>query len=232
MAPDALSPLLAPNASWHPLIPCWPLSLHTPTRPQYTPTPLTPLNPSQWESWDLDWGPIWLGPQSSPMHSWHPTPFTDPLMPPTHPACPNASWHPLTVFWPPALATPLPAPLHPWHPLHPCQWECWDPWLGPIVVGLPIHLPPPVIPWHPLPAPQCPLTPCWSSNAPNSLHPLLAQNASWNPLTPCWPPEPLHPLMPPRPLPGVSAGTLDWGQMWPDSHSTCHPNAPWHPYTP
>ena len=31
------------------------------------------------------------------------------------------------------------------------QWECWDPGLGPNVVGLPVHLPPQCIPDTPTP---------------------------------------------------------------------------------
>ena len=35
------------------------------------------------------------------------------------------------------------------------QWECWDPGLGPNVVGLPVHLPPPMHLYSPM-APNAP----------------------------------------------------------------------------
>ena len=123
----------------------------------------------------LDWGPMWLGSQST----CHPN---GPLTPPT---CP---WHPLQASYTPTGSWPLhslPAPMYPWHPLHPClipptpptscQWEYWDCGLGPNMVGFKVHLLPPMpptpptaslMPLHPLPVPDIPcqphpLNPCW-----------------------------------------------------------------------
>ena len=94
------------------------------------------------------------------------------------------------------------------------QSECWDPALGPNVVGLPVYLPPqctpdtpyisykplyPAGPWllHSLPAPNAPLTPptlpdgpqCpwWPKCSLTPPTPLVAPNAPWCPLYPCWP---------------------------------------------
>ena len=88
----------------------------------------------------LDWGPMWLGSQST-----------------CHPQCPLAPLHP---FW--SLHPHI--PMMPLQPLlasccpHPCQWECWDPGLGPNVVGLPVHLPP-----------QCPVHPYTPCQPPDTL---------------------------------------------------------------
>ena len=110
----------------------------------------------------LDWGPMWLGSQST--------------------CHPNAPWHPLPA---PCHPTPL---LAPWCPLYPC-WPLMppdtpnpllDPWA-------PIPLP---VPWCTPDSPTSPASPnalwyhCQSPIAPYTLHPLLALDTLLMPSTP------------------------------------------------
>ena len=117
------------------------------------------------------------------------------------------------------------------------QWECWDPGLGPNVVGFPVHLPPPISPDIPA-NPLIPLHPCWPSDAPytpasGSAGTQCGQAPS-PPATQCF----LTPLHPWSPLHPYQWECLD--PMWSGFQSTCHPNAPrtptplltpWCPYT-
>ena len=63
-----------PQCPMMPLHPCWleclltpltPAGPCTPAIPQTTPDTPIPLHPCQWECWDLDWGQMWLGSQST-----------------------------------------------------------------------------------------------------------------------------------------------------------------------
>ena len=85
------------------------------------------------------------------------------------------------------------------------QWKCWDPGLGPNVVGLPVHLPP-----------QC------TPNTPNK--PPISLPAPIHPDTPTPPDGPKMALMPPTP---------QEFPMPPDApYTPCKPPMhPWHLYT-
>ena len=140
---------------------------------------------------------------------------------------PLAPQCPYTTCWPPDTPTPPATPQCPWHPYtlaslkcpytptgslmppHPCQWECWDPGLGPNVVRLPVYLPPSMPSWHPLQphVPNTPYTLCQPPDAPSFLP--VGMLGPWTgaqcgqassppatpmPSTPL--PAPCHPMMP------------------------------------
>ena len=164
----------------------------------------------------LDWGPMWLGSQSTfhsqcpPDTSYTPAGTWCPYIP-----CqlPNAPMKPPQSCWPlmlPDIPLPPAGPLipyipcqpwiDPWHPytlchphcspdaLHPCQWECWGPGLGPNVVGLPVHLPPNAPNTHTALQPQCSLT-----SPASPLMPLPVQTPPEPPTSPAGPQHPLSP---------------------------------------
>ena len=169
----------------------------------------------------LDWGPMWLGSQSTchPLMPLLPpdTPYTpdSPNIPytPTSGSTGTLDWGPMwsgfqSICHLPILATPPDTPTPPDSPnashgpnipLHPCHWECWDPGLGPM----------------------------WSDSQ-STCHP----NASYTLLTP------LHPLMAPwhpnTPIP-LPVGVLGpWtgaqcGQAPSQPATSMHP---WHPLYP
>ena len=119
--------------------------------------PDTPIHPC-WPLMPPDplpatWWPLMLLTPNPLLFSWAPTPS-------------NAPWNPLQPCWlpnTPYTSCWLPDGLL--MPPHPCQWECWDPGLGPNVVRLPVYLPP--------------------SNAPNTAYqPLTLLLTPWCPLTP------------------------------------------------
>ena len=126
------------------------------------------------------------------------------------------------------------------------QWECWDPGLGPNVVGLPVNLPPkytPNIPYtsdapwcphngsqHPLqlPSPLMPLYPFWPLSTGSPCHPPIH----------CWHPTPpdasLTLLMAQHPLGTPNAPLCHLYPFWPlSSYTPCQPQyTPDTPYTP
>ena len=133
------------------------------------------------------------------------------------------------------------------------QWECWDPGLGPNVVGpqfTPIH------PWHPytLTDPHMPSASPWCPYTPaGSLMPQFPAHPCWPPIPPetpypCWPSEsltfsaspnvPLTPLHPycspdtPTPLPvgvlgpGLGPNVVRLPVHLPPLNAPCTPTPP------
>ena len=112
------------------------------------------------------------------------------------------------------------------------QWECWDPGLGPNVVGLPVHLPaqyttntpykPPYPRWQVGWAPNLPATPNAPLTPPTNPIPLLAHMH-------------LHSLPPPQCTPDTPY-TLQAPYMpagpWVPTLPASPAMHPWHPYTP
>ena len=149
---------------------------NAPYCPPDAPTPCWPLpapnTPVGGTAGTLDWGPMWSGSQST-CHPNSPTPPTAPTPP----------------------AGPLTLPM-PHTSLH-CWWrECWDPGLGPNVVGLIVHLPPSNAPYCPPDAP----TPCWPLPAPTPLlvellGPWTGAQCGWAHSPPATPQCPLYPLL-------------------------------------
>ena len=128
----------------------------------------------------IDWGPMWLGSQST-CHPQCPYTPTGSLMP-LHSL--PALWHPWCHY----------TPTSPRGPIH----LCWS--LSPYTPCQP-HM----YCWHPLPAPDVPNSPYtlyWLPNAPwcptpllapQPLHSLPAPMHPWHPCQPKMPPYPLHP---------------------------------------
>ena len=129
-----------------------------------------------------------------PLTPLHPLPTPDTCYTLSQPLLAfNVPWHPL-----PSPMNPC-TPSHPptlQCPIHPYQWECWDPGLGPNVVRLPVHLPPLLLPdtsytpCQPLTLTTPPLAP-W--------HPLMPLHP-WCPDTTKSPAGPWYLLTPPNPL--------------------------------
>ena len=146
----------------------------------------------------LDWGPMWLGSQSTchPYTPWWPSMLPMAPIPqcPYNLRAPIACWCPLYPCWTWAPTLPASPPMHPWHPYtpwwpqHPSQPntpmspQC--PLMSPIPLLAPKHL-------CSLPAPQCTPDALIPLLHPEGIHFLPAPNAPpasldtpWHPLSP------------------------------------------------
>ena len=111
------------------------------------------------------------------------------------------------------------------------QWECWDPGLGPNVVGLPVHLPPPILPdtpRSPMPVPQY-----TSYTLGCHPHPLGAPMCLYAPI-PVWPQSTYTPISPNTPLTTPTPPDVPYSPQEPPMppYATYTPSGPWVPTLP